>query len=341
MPRRIALQSRPQGLPRPEDFRIEDYVPAEPGDGEIAVANLFLSMDPAIRGFLDDRPSYLPPLAIGAPIRGMTLGRVERSRRADMPEGTVVRALADWSEVSALGRDALGLERVEVEPGVKLQSYMGALGPVGLTAWVGLTEIGQARSGETVVVSAAAGATGSIVGQIARLRGCRVVGLVGSQQKAERALALGFHEAVNYREMPDLAAAIGAACPDGVDVYFDNVGGETLELMLPLMREHGRVVVCGMIAQYNDADRPYGVKTLWQLVVKRLTMRGFLTYDHADRLGEAAEELRDWVRDGRITPIETIYHGLEQAPLAFIDLMSAATMGKVLVALDGSEEMPR
>jgi NADPH-dependent curcumin reductase CurA len=158
-----------------------------------------------------------------------------------------------------------------------------------------------------------------------------VAGLAGSPEKARRLIELGYDVAIDYRAELDLDAALRSACPDGIDVYFDNVGAATLERMLPLMREHGRVVICGMIDQYNDADHPYGVKTLWQLVVKRITMRGFLTYDHADRLAEAAAELDDWVRTGALLPTENVYHGLERAPEAFIDLMSGRTMGKTLV----------
>lgn len=330
--RRIVLASRPIGIPRPEDFRIEPDQVAEPGPGEFVVANHFLSMDPAIRGFLDDRPSYLPPVAIGETVRGMTLGQVVKSRRADLPEGSHARALAGWADVSLLG-DALGLERFEPAPGIRLESYMGALGPAGLTAWIGLNEIGRISPGDTVVISAAAGAVGGVAGQIARLSGCRVVGLAGSPEKVRHLIELGYHAAIDYRAEPDLDAALRAVCPDGIDVYFDNVGGATLERMLPLIRERGRVVVCGMIDQYNDADHPYGVKTLWQLVVKRITMRGFLTYDHADRLAEASAALGEWVRSGALRPTETVYEGLESAPQAFIDLMSGRTMGKTLVRL--------
>ncbi len=335
--RRVVLASRPVGLPRVENFRLEDDRVPGLGPGEFLLANRILSMDAAIRGFLDDRPSYLPPVAIGETVRGMSLGQVLRSRRSDMPEGAYARALSGWADVSVLGQ-AIGLERVVPAPGIKLQSYMGALGPVGLTAWVGLNVIGQIRPGDTVVISAAAGATGSIAGQIARLSGCRVVGLAGSAEKIAYLQELGYHAAINYRAEPDLPAAIRVAAPDGVDVYFDNVGGATLEHMLPLMREHGRVVVCGMISDYNNADNPYPVRTLWQMVVKRLTMRGFLTYDHADRLAEAFQQLNDWVQSGAIKPLETVYEGLEQAPQAFIDLMSGKTMGKTLVRISANGE---
>jgi NADPH-dependent curcumin reductase CurA len=334
-PRRIVLARRPTGMPTPDDFRLETTdIPALRAD-EFLVANRYLAIDPAIRGFLDDRVSYLPPVALGDTVRGMVLGRVIRSRNAAFPTGCVVRALAGWEEVSVLGPGALGLENVAIDPATPLQYYMGALGPTGLTAWVGLNEIGHIKPGQTVVVSAAAGAVGSVAGQIARLTGCRVVGLAGSAAKVAHLAALGFHAAIDYRATADLSAAIRAACPDGVDVYFDNVGGTTLELLLPLMNIHGVVVVCGMVSEYNSQDKPQPVHTLWQLVVKRLTMRGFLTYEHPDCLPTAQAQLTQWVRSGALEVLDNLHSGIESAPTAFIELMSGRTVGKTLVELPG------
>ncbi len=291
-------------------------------------------VDPAIRGFLDDRPSYLPPVAIDAPVTGMSLGEVVASRHTDWPVGTLVRVLGTWSDHYVITPDALGLERVDPQPGVPLRAYMGALGPVGLTAWVGLVAVGQARPGDTVLVSAAAGATGSTVVQLARAMGCRVVGLAGGADKAALVQRLGADAAIDHRVVPDaLAAALDAAAPQGIDVYFDNVGGPLLDLVLPRMREGGRIALCGMIAQYNDADHPHGVTQLWQLVVKRLTLRGFLTYDHADRLAEAQAMLDDLHGRGQLVPLENVHHGFESLPGAFIALMQGQTTGKTLVEI--------
>lgn len=320
-------------MPVPEDFTLEPMALPEPAAGEAVVANRLLAMDPAIRGFLDDRPSYLPPVAIGETVRGMVLGHVVRSREPALPEGTIVRALAEWATHSVLTRDALGLELVEVAPGTEIESYMGTLGPAGLTAWIGLHEIGRIGARETVLVSAAAGAVGNVVCQLARRHGCRVIGLAGAADKCARLTVLGVDAAIDYRAASDLAGAIAAAAPDGIDVYFDNVGGAMLEIAMRQMREHGRIVVCGMIGDYNDQDDPYPVRTLWQMVVKRLTMRGFLTYDHLDRLAGASAGLAAAVADGTLVPIETIYEGLESAPDAFIAMMRGATMGKALVRL--------
>ncbi len=333
MTRHIILAARPTGVPTPDSFAIEDRPPPQIGPGEMLVRPCVFSVDPAIRGFLDDRPSYLPPVELGQPIKGMSLGEVVESHNADYPVGAFVRAFGTWSELCVFGADALGLDRVFPAPGVDLGHYMGALGPVGLTAWVGLLEVGRAKAGDTVLVSAAAGATGSTVGQIARIKGCRVIGLVGSDDKAETILGLGFDAAVNYRSTPDLAAAIRAAAPDGINVFFDNVGGETLETVLPLMAMRGRVVVCGMIGDYNDQDNPYAVKTLWQLVVNRITMQGFLTYDHPETLGQAQSDLDGWVASGALKPLTNIRHGFERIPEAFIDLMSGRTTGKTLVTV--------
>lgn len=331
MIRQILLARRPTGAPVPQDFALAEAPMPQPGPGEILVKMRVGSVDPAIRGFLDDRPSYLPPVALGAPINGMSLGEVIESHNPDYPVGTLVRAFATWSDHYVIGADALGLEVVHPQPGTELHHYMGALGPVGLTAWVGLFAVGEAKAGETVVVSAAAGATGSTVVQIAKARGCKVVGLVGSPEKAQVIRDLGADAAIDYRATPDIAAEIARAAPEGVDVYFDNVGGETLEAILPLMRLHGRVAVCGMIGQYNDADHPHGVTTLWQLVVNRLKVQGFITYDYMDRLEEAQRELDGWVAAGKLKPLANLRDGFEKLPEAFIDLMSGRTIGKTIV----------
>jgi NADPH-dependent curcumin reductase CurA len=331
--RQIVLARRPQGVPVGEDFRLTETELAPPGPGEFLVAMRVGSVDPAIRGFLDDRPSYVEPVALGAPIKGMSLGEVVASRHADYPVGTFVRAFATWSDHYVLSGEAWGLEKVNRQTDTELHHYMGALGPVGLTAWVGLFAVGEAKPGETVVVSSAAGATGSTVGQIARARGCKVIGIVGSPEKAQVIRDLGFDAAIDYRATPDIAAEIARAAPEGVDVYFDNVGGEVLEAVLPLMRLHGRVAVCGMVGQYNDADHPHGVRTLWQLVVNRIRMQGFITYDYPQVLGQAQAELDAWVAEGKLKPLANVRDGFETLPQAFIDLMSGRTIGKTLVRI--------
>ncbi|MBA4353294.1 MAG: NADP-dependent oxidoreductase [Novosphingobium sp.] len=331
--RQIILVARPNGVPVPADFALIEAPRPVPGPGEILVRMRVGSCDPAIRGFLDDRPSYLPPVALGAPINGMSLGEVVESHNPDFPVGTLLRTFAIWSEYYVVGADALGIEKVEAAPGVPLQHYMGALGPVGLTAWVGLFEIGKAKAGETVLVSAAAGATGSTVVQLAKAAGCRVIGLAGGPDKAQIVRDLGADVAIDYKAVGDLGAAIHAAAPEGIDVYFDNVGAETLETVMPLMRLHGRIAVCGMVAQYNDADNPHGNRNLWQMVVNRLTMRGFITYDHPEVLAQAQTMLDTLFATGKLKPLENVRDGIEKLPEAFIDLMSGRTTGKTLVLI--------
>ena len=331
--RQIILARRPKGIPCPDDFALTTAPMPTPGTGQFVVRMRVGSVDPAIRGFLDDRPSYLPPVAIGAPVNGMSLGEVVASNNPAWPVGTLLRAFATWSDHYLLDDDALGLERVDPAPGVPLQHYMGALGPVGLTAWVGLFAIGEAKAGDTVLVSAAAGATGSTVVQLAKAAGCRVIGLAGSDAKAASVRELGADVAINYRATADLAAAIADAAPSGVNVYFDNVGGDTLDAVLPIMAERGRIALCGMIAQYNDADHPYGVTGLWQLVVKRVRIEGFLTYDHMPLLAAAQAELDRLFAAGKLRPLENIRDGFERLPEAFIDLMTGHTIGKTMVKI--------
>jgi NADPH-dependent curcumin reductase CurA len=333
MTRHVILTKRPTGVPTSATFRLVERPAPAPKDGEMLVRPMVFSLDAAIRGLLDDRPFYLPPVVVGEPVMGMSMGEVIESRHSDYPTGTIVRAMGTWSELCVFGSDALGLERVYPKPGVELGHYMGALGPVGLTAWIGMLHIGQAKPGDTVLVSAAAGATGSAAGQVAKIKGCRVIGLVGTDEKAATIERLGFDVAINYKNAPDLAAAIHAAAPEGISVFFDNVGGATLEAVLPLMATHGRVVVCGMIGDYNDQDHPYGVKTLWQLVVNRVSMHGFLTYDYPELLGQAQCDLEHWVASGALQPLTNVRHGFERIPEAFIDLMSGRTTGKTLVTV--------
>lgn len=337
MNRRIVLASRPKGVPVPENFRLIEEPVAAPGEGEVLIENLLFAIDPAIRGFLDDRESYMPPVQIGGLIKGGVLGRIIQSRNPAFPEGGLVRGFAGWEEYSVLQPEGLGLELLHINQKIPLSAYMGALGWSGITAYVGLHAIGQITAGETVVVSGASGAVGGVAGQIAKLRGCRAVGIVGTAEKARIAVdQLGFDAAVNYRAEADLGQAIKAACPKGADIYFDNVGGRTLDTMLPLMSDFGRIVVCGMIANYNNADDPYPIRNLWQVLVKRLTMRGFLTFEHPDMIAGAEHMLTQWILSGELKPLENVTTGIENTPAAFIRLMSGQTSGKTLVRLNDS-----
>lgn len=333
--RRIVLASRPVDVPKPENFRLVEEPVRDLADGEVLIENLVFAIDPAIRGMLDDRPSYMVPVAIGGLIPTMVLGRVVKSRNPQFKEGDYGRGFVGWEEYSILDPKNIAIENLHVDPKVPLTAYMGALGWSGLTAYIGLHAIGAIKAGETVVTSAAAGAVGSVVGQIAKLRGCRSVGIAGGADKARICKdVLGLDAVVDYRAAGDLAAAIKAACPHGADVYFDNVGGNILDTMLPLMRDFGRVVVCGMIADYNNFDNPHPLRNAWQILVHRLTVRGFLAYEHLDMLAEAEDALGTWIKEGKLKALENVTTGLENTPSAFIKLMSGRTVGKTVVRLN-------
>lgn len=335
MNRRIVLESRPTGVPSRENFRIEETALPEIGEGQVLLENRVFAIDPAVRGMLDDVKSYMPPVQIGGLIPTMVLGRVLKSRNPDFREGDYGRAFIGWETHSVISPGSVGFENVRVADDLPLTAYMGACGWSGITAYVGLKRYGEMREGDEVLMSAAAGAVGSVGGQVARLSGCRVVGTVGSDEKARHITEdLGFHGAINYRDCDDLDAEIARAFPDGIDLYFDNVGGITLDTALPRMKAFGRIPVCGMIANYNHQTEPYRVRNMWQVLVNRITMRGFLAYEAADMVHEAEDALTGWVRSGEMIATENVATGLDATPDAFIRLMSGETTGKTLVRLD-------
>ena len=310
----------------------------EPGVGEILVRNLYFSVEPAIRARLDGKETYMPVIGIGEPIQSPTVGRVVRSNHPGYEEGEILYGFNDWDDYVLVSDDTLLLDRLAPEAGMPLSYYVGALGGSGTTAYVGLHDVGGIQAGETVVISAAAGGVGSVAGQIARLRGCRVVGLVGSAEKAAVVKGrLGFEQVINYRAVPDLAAAVREACPDGVDLYYDNVGGPTLDAMLVNMKSLGRIVACGMMAGYNQQDEPPPVRNLWEVVARQLRMQGFLLPFFPESILKALEELHGWVRSGELQVLENVTHGLHRAPEAFCSLMAGSTVGKTLLELDGTD----
>ncbi len=333
--RRIVLASRPTGVPTPETFKVVEAEIPELADGEVLLENQIFAIDPAVRGMLDDVKSYMPPVQIGGLIPTMVLGRVVKSRNPAFKEGDYGRGFIGWEEFSVLNPTSVGFENVKVDPSLPLTAYMGAVGWSGITAYVGLKKYGEMKSGDEVLVSAAAGAVGSVAGQVAKLFGCRAVGVVGSKEKADIVIKqLGMDAAINYREAKDLDAAIAAEFPNGIDVYFDNVGGAVLDAALPRMKAFGRIVVCGMVANYNDQTNQYPIRNLWQVLVNRITMLGFLAYEAGDMLHEAETQLADWVRSGKLIATENVSTGLESSPAAFIRLMSGDTTGKTLVRLN-------
>jgi NADPH-dependent curcumin reductase CurA len=336
--RRVVLRAHPPHIPTPDDFDIVETDVPEPGDGEMLVRNLYFSVEPAIRARLDGKETYMPPIGLGEPIQSPTVGRVVRSNHPEYREGDILFGFNNWDDYVVVSDQTLLLERLQPEEGVPLSYYVGALGGSGTTAYVGLHTIGGIQAGETVAISAAAGGVGSVAGQIARLRGCRVVGLVGSPDKAELITErLGFHAAINYREADDLADALAEACPDGVDLYYDNVGGTTLDAMLLNMKTMGRVVACGMMAGYNQQDRPPAVYNLWEVVARQLRMQGFLLPFYPEGIQEALVELHKWVRSGELVVLENVTRGIHRAPETFCRLMAGTTVGKTLVEVQTPE----
>jgi len=321
--REIHLASRPRGVPRPTDFTLVEVEVPEPGEGQVLIRNAFVSVDPYMRGRMNDAKSYVPPFGLGEPLSGGAVGQIMRSRNERFEQGSWVAHNLGWRE-SALS-DGSGL--IGFDPSVApVSTALGVLGMPGLTAYVGLLDIGRVEAGETVFVSGAAGAVGSAVGQIAKLKGCRVIGSAGSPEKVAWLRELGFDEAFDYREVP-----AREALEEGIDLYFDNVGGPTLEAALAAIRVRGRVVACGAISQYNATESPPGPRNLFLVVTKRLRIEGFIVSDHGDRREAFLGEVGPWVRDGRVRYRETVVDGIENAPNAFIGLLAGENTGKMLV----------
>lgn len=333
--RQVILRAHPNGIPLPSDFDLVKGSIPTPGEGQMLVQNLYFSLEAAIRGWLDGKANYFEPIPLGGAIRGPSVARVVESNLEGFETGEIIFGLHHWEDYSLSDANTILLSKLQPREGFPLSYYSGALGGSGQTAYVGLHAIGKIKTGETVVVSAAAGATGSMACQIAKQRGCRVVGIVGSEQKAQLVMSeLGADAVVNYKDCSDLVAAIGAVCPEGVDVYYDNVGGTTLNAVLQCMNTFGRVIGCGMISDYNNADNPTPIYNMWKLVEKELTMKGFLLYTYMDHVPEAMDQLHDWVASGDIKVLENITEGLPNAGRAYSDMMKGATIGKNLVKVD-------
>lgn len=334
--RQILLKKRPVGVPTAEDFEAVDGAVGTPGAGEVLLRNLYLSIDPAIRGWMSDARSYLPPIQIGEPIRSGTLSQIVESNAEGWPVGQIVQALAAWESYSVVSPRSLH-GRVQTIEGIPLPAMLSVLGGTGLTAYFGLLHVGQPKEGETVLVSAAAGGVGSIVGQIAKLQGCRAVGLTGSDEKCAWLIdELGYDAAINYKTA-NLRVALEEACPDGIDVFFDSVGGEILNTVLARLNYHGRIAVCGAISQINEAELPPGPSNYLQLLAKSARMEGFTTLDFARQYDEARMQLAHWIREGKIRYRDDIVEGLDKAPSHLLRLFSGEHRGKLMVKLADAE----
>lgn len=332
--RRFLLVQRPRGWPRAEDFAlIEEPIPPL-AEGEFLVENRYASLDPAIRGWLDDRPSYLPPVPLGEAVRATTVGVVAESRHPDYPVGRWVVGL-NAIETHSVARPGGFTSLVDVTQVDSPTRFLSVLGAVGLTAWFGLHEVGRPRPGETVLVTAAAGAVGSLVGQLARLQGCRTVGIAGGPDKCRRLLErYGYDAAIDHRgkDAAALAQEVRAAALDGVDVVFENVGGPSLEAGLLHLNRHARVVLCGLIAEYN-APEPVGARNLWQLIVKSARIEGFLVSDFLPRFAEGTKALARLLAQGRIVVDEHVEDGLDRAYPAFLRLFEGTNEGKLILKI--------
>jgi NADPH-dependent curcumin reductase len=329
--KRIVLAARPVGEPKPSDFRLEECAVPEPGPGQVLLRTIWLSLDPYMRGRMSDGPSYAQPVPIGGVMEAGTVSEVVASNNPAFSKGDIVLSRAGW-QTHALS-DGTGLRKIDPQL-APISTAVGVLGMPGMTAYTGLLDIGKPQPGETVVVAAASGAVGSAVGQIARLKGARAVGIAGGADKCRYVKdELGFDDCIDHRD-PDFAAKLKAACPKGIDVYFENVGGAVFEAVFPLLNAFARVPVCGLIAQYNDTG-PTAPKwagaMMRNVLTKRLNIRGFIVSDFAARHGDFLRDMSQWVRDGKVKHREFVTEGLESAPAAFIGLLKGANFGKQLV----------
>ena len=330
--RRFKLVRRPVGLPVDADFRLETEPTPALTDGQFLLRNHYASLDPAIRGWMDDVPSYLPPMRLGDPMRASTIGVVEQSRNPDFPVGSWASGLNGIEDYSLCQPGSIRAIDPAAMP--RITHYLSVLGGVGMTAYWALLDAGQPQPGETVLVSGAAGAVGSLVGQIARMKGCRTVGIAGGPEKCSRLLQdYGYDAAIDYRgkSPSELAAAIRAAAPNGVDVQFENVGGEILDAGLSALNAQARVVLCGLISQYNSSPAP--THNLWQLIVKGARIQGFIMTQYASRMASALPELMAWVNEGKLRVDEHIDEGIENTLPAFLRLFNGTNRGKMILKL--------
>ncbi len=325
--RSVVLKRRPRGAPRPEDFELVTDTPPDPQDGEVLTRTLWLSIDPYMRGRLSDRNSYAPPVQIGEVMTGESIGEVVASRAPGFAAGDVVLGSRGWQTHSVTpGERLVKLDRAAAP----LSTHLGVLGMPGTTAYSGMTDIGRPKAGETVVVSAASGAVGSVAGQLAKRAGARVVGVAGGPDKCLFVQeTLGFDDCVDHRAM-DMRAELAAACPNGIDVYFENVGGAVQAAAFELLNVHARVVMCGMISQYNDTELPPG-PNLGFVVGKRVRIEGLIVSDKPERFAEWRALAAPWVKDGSLRYREDVYEGLENAPAALAGILSGQNFGKLLV----------
>jgi NADPH-dependent curcumin reductase CurA len=331
--REIRLVARPQGFPGEDLFEVAETAIPTPAEGQVLIRNAYFSVDPYMRPRMNDVRSYVAPFTLGEAMTGGAVGQIAVSRNSRYAEGEWVLHQLGWREWAL--SDGATLRRLDPSQ-APLSTALGVLGMPGFTAWYGLFVLGEPKEGETVLISGAAGAVGSAAGQMAGIAGCRVIGSAGSAEKVAWVRELGFDEAFDYREQSP-RKALGEIAPDGIDIYFDNVGGDHLEAAIGALRNHGRIVACGSISRYNDAEPLPGPRNMFMVVTKRLRLQGYIISDHFDRFGEFAREAGEWVRDGRLQYRETIVEGIQNAPHAFLGLLRGENIGKMLVKVGPDE----
>ncbi len=333
--RRFLLVRRPKGAPAPGDFSLVEEPIPEPAAGAFVVRNRYVSLDPAQRGWMDDAPSYMPPIELGTPVRATTVGQVHRSATTEFAAGDWVLGLTGIEEYSLVAPGGF-TRRIDVSGAQSPSIFLSGMGAVGLTGYFGLLDAGKPRAGETVLVSGAAGAVGSVVGQIAKIRNCRAIGIAGGADKCRRLKAdYGFDAAIDYRgkTVDQLAAEIAAAAPGGIDIVFENVGGDCLDAALMNLAPRARIILCGLISEYNSSGGKIGARNLWQLIVKRATMHGFLIADYVPRFAEGGAQMARWIAEGRLRIDEDVVDGIENAYAAFMKLFSGGNNGKLILRL--------
>jgi NADPH-dependent curcumin reductase CurA len=328
--REIRLKSRPSGVPTHDNFELASVELPAPGAGEVQVKNLWMTVDPYMRGRMNDAKSYVPPFQLGEALQGGAVGEVTASNDPALKPGDLVQSMFGWRE--AFNAPAGALQKIDPQ-GLPPQAFLGVAGMPGLTAYAGLLRVAGLKDGDVVFVSGAAGAVGSLVCQIAKAKGHTVIGSAGGAEKVAFLKEIGVDEVIDYKAEPDLTAALMRAAPKGIDVYFDNVGGAHLEAALEAARPFARFAECGMISMYNSTELPPGPRNIVQVVGKQLRIQGFIVSSHADMLPDFQRDLAGWVREGKVKWKETVFEGIERAPDAFLGLFKGENLGKMLVKL--------
>ena len=327
----ILLNKRPVGKPALGDFKFTSELIPSPQEGNVLLKTLYVSVDPYLRGRMNDSKSYVPSFELGKPVQSGIIAEVIVSNHPDWKEGDFGSGNLEWKEYQL--SNGKGLTKLNARES-ELTPYLGILGMTGLTAYLGLIEIGCPKAGETLVVSGAAGAVGSVVGQIGKILGCKVVGIAGSDEKTALLRSkFKFDQVINYKTVSDMKEAIREACPNGVDIYFDNVGGEISDAVLANINKHARLPICGAISLYNETETPVGPRLQPILLTKSATMRGFIVSDFAEKFPQAIQQLTNWLNEGKLTYAETIVNGFNHIPQAFLDLFEGKNEGKMIVKI--------